>query len=94
MAKSGLFVTPACVVLWAVCTAGQERKAAPAVVADADLISWVDARVKERTPAADDRRFDEIGWAKDIRDALRLAKEHSRPVFLFSHDGRINLGRC
>jgi hypothetical protein len=82
---------------FATCAAGvlsQEKQPAPVVVADADVISWVDARVKERTPAAEDRRFDEIGWAKDIRDALRLAKEHNRPVFLFSHDGRMNLGRC
>jgi hypothetical protein len=64
------------------------------VVGDGDLVSWVDATVKERMPAADERRFDEIGWAKDIRDALRLAKESGRPVFLFTHDGRMNLGRC
>ena len=33
-------------------------------------------------------------WAEDIRDALRLAKAHQRPVFLFTHDGRMNIGRC
>ena len=24
----------------------------------------------------------------------RLAKENNRPVFLFTHDGRMNIGRC
>jgi hypothetical protein len=66
----------------------------PKPISDADLVAWVDARVTERTPPAEERRFDEIGWAKDVRDALRLAREHNRPVFLFTHDGRMNLGRC
>jgi hypothetical protein len=69
--------------------AGQEKK-----LADADLLRWVDAAVKERLPSPEDRRFDEIGWARDIRDALSLARKHGRPVFLFTHDGRMNLGRC
>jgi hypothetical protein len=63
-------------------------------VADADLARWIDKRVEERQPPAADKRFDEIGWARDIRTALALAKEHNRPVFLFTHDGRINTGRC
>ena len=44
--------------------------------------------------SAKERRIDEIGWAKDIREAERLARENNRPVFLFTHDGRINTGRC
>jgi hypothetical protein len=71
-----------------------QDKKAPPTIPDQDLAPWVDARVGERQPAASDRRIDEIGWAKDIRDALRLAKEHGRPVFLFTHDGRMTLGRC
>jgi len=55
---------------------------------------WITQRVKDWQPTAHDRRFDEIGWAKDVRDALRLAKEHNRPVFLFTHDGRMAIGRC
>jgi hypothetical protein len=58
---------------------------------DAD---WVDQRVKEWQPTAEEKRFDEIGWAKDIREAEKLAKENNRPVFLFTHDGRMNIGRC
>lgn len=56
--------------------------------------SWVTQRVQELQPTSKEKRFDEIGWASDIRDAKRLAREHQRPVFLFTHDGRINIGRC
>ena len=56
--------------------------------------AWVEQRVQEMQPKAEERRLDEIGWAKDIRVALDLAKKHHRPVFLFTHDGRINTGRC
>ena len=56
--------------------------------------AWVEERVRELQPTPKEKRFDEIGWAKDIRTAKRLAKENNRPVFLFTHDGRINIGRC
>ena len=61
--------------------------------ADAEL-NWVRERVQELQPTAADRRFDEIGWAGGLREALRLAREHQRPVFLFTHDGRMAIGRC
>ncbi len=54
---------------------------------DADLKSWVEKRIADWAPTRTERRFDDIGWAGDIRQALRLAKEHQRPVFLFSYDG-------
>ena len=66
----------------------------PAESAAARDFSWVERRIQELQPTAADRRFDEIGWAQDIRTALRLAAAHERPVFLFTHDGRINTGRC
>ena len=66
--------------------------AAPA--AETDESAWVEKRVRELQPTAKEKRFDEIGWAEDIRDAKRLAKQHQRPVFLFTHDGRMNIGRC
>ncbi|OAI46387.1 hypothetical protein AYO44_02150 [Planctomycetaceae bacterium SCGC AG-212-F19] len=59
-----------------------------------ELAGWVERRVAELQPTKDDRKIDQIGWAADIRDALRLARETNRPVFLFTHDGRINTGRC
>jgi len=57
-------------------------------------LAWVEKRVQELEPVARERRIDEIGWASDIRQAERLAAQHNRPVFLFTHDGHINTGRC
>jgi hypothetical protein len=59
-----------------------------------DVKEWVDAKVSDCAPKPEERRFDQTGWLTDIRSALKLAKEHNRPVFLFTHDGRIGLGRC
>ena len=56
--------------------------------------SWIEQRVQELQPTARERRIDEIGWAKDIRAAEKLAKENNRPVFLFTHDGQMSIGRC
>jgi hypothetical protein len=54
---------------------------------DAALASCVDKRTKNWQPTSAERRLDEIGWAKDLRDALKLAKENGRPVFLFTYSG-------
>ena len=67
---------------------------APGKIADADVAAWVAKTVADRQPPAADRRFDEIGWAADLRTAIKLGKEHNRPIFLFTMDGRINTGRC
>jgi len=63
-------------------------------IEDSNVVSWTQERVRRWQPVPEERFFDKIGWAKDIRDAVRLAKEHHRPVFLFTHTGRINTGRC
>jgi hypothetical protein len=62
--------------------------------ADDRVRKAVDDRVAEWWPTREEKRFDEIGWAADIRTARKLAAEHDRPVFLFTMDGRVNLGRC
>jgi hypothetical protein len=59
-----------------------------------DVTAWVDRKVAECAPRPAERRFDQTGWLTDIRSALELARRHNRPVFLFTHDGRIGLGRC
>ena len=56
--------------------------------------AWVDQRVAEWQPTASERAWEGIGWAKDLREALRLGKGSGRPVFLFTHDGRLGVGRC
>src|SRR5260370_29095028 len=53
--------------------------------------SALDRRIQEIQPTAKEKRFDEIGWAKGIREAERLAKESNRPVFLFSNVGQLDL---
>jgi hypothetical protein len=54
---------------------------------DNDLTTRVEQRIRDWQPTRDERRLDEIGWARDIRDALELARKHGRPVFLFTYDG-------
>jgi hypothetical protein len=67
----------------------------PGAVSAADRsVAWIEAKVVDLQPTADERRIDRIGWAPDIRSALRLAREHGRPVFLFTMDGRFSIGRC
>ena len=56
--------------------------------------AWIDERVAALQPTADERRIDQIGWSRDIISALRLGREHGRPVFLFTMDGRFSIGRC
>jgi hypothetical protein len=61
-----------------------------------DPISYaeIDRQVEAWQPTAKERAFEKIGWAKDIRDAVKLAGAHKRAVFLFTHDGRLGIGRC
>jgi hypothetical protein len=61
---------------------------------DAELKTTVDDRIEAWKETPEEKRFDQIGWAPDIRTAKRLAAEHQRPVFVFTMDGRVNLGRC
>ena len=65
-----------------------------AAPASGDVKDWVDRKVADCEPRPEERRFDETGWLTGIRPALDLAKEHGRPVFLFTHDGHMAVGRC
>jgi hypothetical protein len=56
--------------------------------------AWVAERVARWQPTERERRWEKIGWAKDIREAHRLARLHNRPIFLYTHDGRLAVGRC
>ena len=56
--------------------------------------AWVAQRVKEWQATEFENRWQTIGWADSILYAERLAKDRKRPVFLFTHDGRLNVGRC
>ncbi len=61
---------------------------------EAPSIARIDERVAALQPTPDERKIDRIGWARDVRSALRLARQHGRPVFLFTMDGRFSIGRC
>ena len=72
--------------------AGDPAAAAPP--SDDGLPAWLEKQIDAIQARPEEKKFDSISWAADIRDALRLAKEHARPVFLFTHDGQIDTGRC
>jgi hypothetical protein len=59
-----------------------------------DDLSWVEERVNQWQPRPNERKFDRIGWSTDVRAGLALAKKHNRPLFVFTHDGRMARGRC
>ncbi|HMC61866.1 MAG TPA: hypothetical protein VKJ01_21915 [Candidatus Solibacter sp.] len=61
---------------------------------DEHLVDWVQKRVRELQPSRAERRIDDIGWAHGILEAEGLGRTLNRPVFLFTHDGRIETGRC
>lgn len=54
----------------------------------------VEATLDEIQPTPAERRIDAIGWAPNIPEALKLARTHNRPVFLFTYGGNIATGRC
>lgn len=54
----------------------------------------IDKRLDKMRSSKEERKFDLIGWAPSLRDAVSAAKTSKRPVFLFTHDGYINIGRC
>ncbi len=76
-------------ILTASWTAADEKSAS-----FADLKEKIDRRVADWQPTAEEKRFDQIGWCTSLLEAEKLAREHQRPIFLFTHDGRMNVGRC
>jgi hypothetical protein len=67
--------------------------AAPLAAQELD-VARIDRRIADWQPTRAERRFDDIGWAPDLCTALKAGKVHQRPVFLFTHDGRMQFGRC
>jgi hypothetical protein len=62
--------------------------------ADGKVQATVEKQLTRWWLKPEERRFDQIAWAADLRAARKLAAKHGRPVFLFTMDGRVNLGRC
>ena len=63
-------------------------------VADGYLETWLTTRTRQLDARMSERTFDSVGWANTIQGALDLAKQHARPVFLFTLDGHMDSGRC
>jgi hypothetical protein len=57
-------------------------------------LAWVNKRIQQLQPRPEEKRFDQVAWAPDIVQAVRLAHESQRGVFYFTHDGRMGEGRC
>jgi hypothetical protein len=63
---------------------------APAVQAggaEDELKAKVERRVRDWQPTKDERLLDQVGWAGGLVEARQLAKEHQRPLFVFTYDG-------
>jgi hypothetical protein len=63
---------------------------APAAERDAD---WVRRRVAA-IRGSDTEAWRRIPWTATVAVAVQLARHEGRPMFLFSHDGNIDTGRC
>jgi hypothetical protein len=74
--------------------AGGQTFAPMPSVTDGGLVPFVQHRIALWQPHRDERRLDDIGWTRTLLEAERLGKEHGRPVFLFTLDGRMDIGRC
>jgi RNA polymerase sigma factor (sigma-70 family) len=61
---------------------------------DDGLASEVQQRVNDWQPTREERRFDEIGWARSLGEARRLARQHDRSIFLLTFGKSIATGRC
>jgi hypothetical protein len=59
-----------------------------------ELQARIDRRVADWQPTAEEKHFDQIGCCPSLLEAEKLARQHQRPIFLFTHDGRMNVGRC
>lgn len=69
-------------VLLSACFLGAERDS-----------TWVGKRVRE-IRASDTEGWRKIPWADSLPGAARVAEREKRPLFLFSHEGNIDTGRC
>ena len=55
--------------------------------------AWVAQRVRQ-VKASDTTGWQKIPWVASLTDARRVSGAEDKPVFLFTHDGNIETGRC
>jgi hypothetical protein len=65
-----------------------------AEVKDGKLVEYVRKRVHDNTPTKAERKFDQIAWADGLAAAMRLGKQHGRPILVFVYDGNLSTARC
>jgi hypothetical protein len=54
---------------------------------------WVRQRVRQ-IKASDTDDWRRIPWSASLTTAAEAARKQDRPMFVFSHDGNIETGRC
>jgi hypothetical protein len=54
---------------------------------------WVMQRVRE-IKESDTTAWQQVPWVASLLEARRLSGAENKPVFLFTHDGNIETGRC
>ena len=57
-------------------------------------VERIERRIAAWQPTARERAWERIGWTSGLGEALRQAKRTGRPACLFTHDGRMAVGRC
>jgi hypothetical protein len=55
--------------------------------------AWVSRQVRT-VKDSDANEWRRIPWTASLLDARQASKQENRPVFLFTHDGNIETGRC
>jgi hypothetical protein len=48
----------------------------------------------EKVKTSEPTGWTKIPWTASIVEARRLSKAENQPIFLFTHDGNIETGRC
>jgi hypothetical protein len=66
---------------------------APAARAEDHDEAWALRQVKQ-IKDSDTTAWRRIPWAASLLDARRASQKENRPLFLFTHDGNIDTGRC
>jgi len=56
--------------------------------------AYIRARCRALQATPEESRWQRIGWCQDVRQGLRLARRHQRPMLLWSVDGGGDTGRC
>jgi hypothetical protein len=83
------------VFFWAALSLGLgiSLAARPARGEDGPDEAWIKRRVDE-VKKAEINGWRKIPWVSSLLEARRLSEQEKKPVFLFSHDGNIETGRC